>query len=143
MMAINFNPCAPGNMNVYIPEQGNTATVFVKNGGRRWCQVDRQTAIKWLMDDRSSDIMERIDDGASRMNKADAAAYEQFYKDTNPPQDFVASIENAAVEGSKFMKVVQGVRVPENAPLHPIHAKQASKHRQPRGSGAGNSKAPE
>lgn len=112
---LHFNPCAQQNFNVCVPEEG-AAWVYMSMGGNRWYRVERQQAIKWLIDDRGVDMTDWMNEHPGAVPVADEVAFTRFCKKPVSPE-LRTSVEEAALRGSRYVRAVHGPRLAEDAPL--------------------------
>lgn len=79
---VNYNPAHPENMNMYFPPPGTSAPgvlCFYQRTGQpsRWRWVDKDLAIRWLADDKVSNIFTYVEDNAEAVSKKAAQRVEK------------------------------------------------------------------
>jgi hypothetical protein len=119
---VNYNPSKPENMNLYMPPEKSPeegALVFQRKTGDpmpRWRRVTPETAVAWLMNDRTSNIFEWTDANKDKVNTTDRNAVEDFFNaigNANEDTKQIAElIHRAATSGSEIMLVLRGGHPP-------------------------------
>ena len=120
---VNYNPSKPENMNLYmspsVKDSPEDALVFQRQTGDptpRWRRVKVETAVAWLMSDRTSNIFEWTDANESKVPTAESKVVEDFFNSINSGgQDsttLAELIHRAATFGSEVMLVLRGGNAP-------------------------------
>ena len=120
---VNYNPSKPENMNLYmspsVKDSPEDALVFQRQTGDptpRWRRVKAETAVAWLMSDRTSNIFEWTDANESKVPTAESKVVEDFFNSINSGgQDsttLAELIHRAATFGSEVMLVLRGGNAP-------------------------------
>ncbi len=108
---VNFNPSQPQNMNTYIPaDDTKPAAVFhnsSRHGFQDWCRVDRDIAVKWLIDGRCSQLQEFMGDNEERVRPQDARSFDVFASQDDTPEALERTIMKLAQLNSRYMEASQ------------------------------------
>lgn len=107
---VNYNPQKPENMNTYFPPPGSAAPgvlCFYQQMGHpgKWRWVDRNLVLKWLADDRVSDLLTYVEDNEEKLSKKQMKSVEDYHDQAGRAQDpaLMSLIESIAESGSRFV----------------------------------------